>query len=140
MNAGPIGVIGCASANALAAEADVVLAVGTRLQDFTTGSWTVFADPTPASSRSTPPASMPRKHRALPVVGDAQVGLDELSAGAGAAGGRRRPGWTQRAAKEYAEWNATSTSAAGPTNAELPTYAHVVGAINRAVRPDATWR
>ena len=40
LNAGPIGVTGCTSANALAAEADVVLAVGTRLQDFTTGSWT----------------------------------------------------------------------------------------------------
>jgi hypothetical protein len=39
-NAGPLGVIGSASANALAADADVVLAVGTRLQDFTTGSWT----------------------------------------------------------------------------------------------------
>ena len=38
MNVGPIGVIGAASANALAAEADVVLAIGTRLQDFTTGS------------------------------------------------------------------------------------------------------
>ena len=42
MNAGPLGVIGSASANALAGEADVVLAIGTRLQDFTTGSWTVF--------------------------------------------------------------------------------------------------
>ena len=39
---GPIGVTGADFANRLAAEADVVLAVGTRLQDFTTGSWTVF--------------------------------------------------------------------------------------------------
>ena len=45
MNAGPLGVIGSSSANALAAEADVVLALGTRLQDFTTGSWTVFQAP-----------------------------------------------------------------------------------------------
>ena len=43
LNAGPVGVTGCTSANALAAEADVVIAVGTRLQDFTTGSWTAFA-------------------------------------------------------------------------------------------------
>ncbi len=42
LNCGPIGVTGCTSANAMAASADVVLAVGTRLQDFTTGSWTVF--------------------------------------------------------------------------------------------------
>ena len=39
---GPLGIIGSASGNALAAEADVVLAVGTRLQDFSTASWTVF--------------------------------------------------------------------------------------------------
>ncbi len=43
LNAGPIGVTGCTSANALAAEADVVISVGTRLQDFTTGSWTAFS-------------------------------------------------------------------------------------------------
>ena len=43
LNAGPVGVTGCTSANALAAEADVVIAVGTRLQDFTTGSWTAFS-------------------------------------------------------------------------------------------------
>ena len=42
--AGPIGVIGAEGANALAAEADVVVAVGTRLQDFATGSWSVFGD------------------------------------------------------------------------------------------------
>jgi 3D-(3,5/4)-trihydroxycyclohexane-1,2-dione acylhydrolase (decyclizing) len=42
LHAGPLGITGSASANALAAEADVVLAVGTRLQDFTTASWSVF--------------------------------------------------------------------------------------------------
>ena len=57
MNVGPLGVIGSTSANALAAEADVVLAIGTRLQDFTTGSWTVFGAGRPAHRRSTPPAS-----------------------------------------------------------------------------------
>ena len=57
--AGPIGVIGCEAANRLAAEADVVVAVGTRLQDFTTGSWSVFRNPACASSASTPPASTP---------------------------------------------------------------------------------
>src|SRR3954453_2969007 len=40
---GPVGILGSTSANALAAEADVVLAIGTRLMDFTTGSWTVFS-------------------------------------------------------------------------------------------------
>ncbi|HDH03632.1 MAG TPA: 3D-(3,5/4)-trihydroxycyclohexane-1,2-dione acylhydrolase (decyclizing), partial [Actinobacteria bacterium] len=43
--AGPIGVTGSAAANKVAEDADVVLAVGTRLQDFTTGSWSVFKNP-----------------------------------------------------------------------------------------------
>ena len=43
LNAGPVGATGCTSANELAGAADVILAVGTRLQDFTTGSWTAFA-------------------------------------------------------------------------------------------------
>lgn len=50
LNAGPLGITGSTSANVVAAEADVVLAVGTRLQDFTTASWTVFS-PTSGWSR-----------------------------------------------------------------------------------------
>ena len=42
LNIGPVGVTGSNSANAIAAKADCILAVGTRLQDFTTGSWTAF--------------------------------------------------------------------------------------------------
>ena len=81
LNAGPIGVIGSASANALAAEADVVLAVGTRLQDFATGSWTVFQNPTMRLISLNAARFDAVKHRALSVVGDAQAGLTELSAG-----------------------------------------------------------
>src|SRR5690606_14281171 len=44
LNAGAVGVTGSAAANRLAAEADVVLAIGTRLQDFTTASGTLFAE------------------------------------------------------------------------------------------------
>ena len=43
LNTGPIGVTGSDSANAVAEKADVIVAVGTRLQDFTTGSWTAFS-------------------------------------------------------------------------------------------------
>ncbi|MEO5614674.1 MAG: hypothetical protein ABIR04_07095 [Cypionkella sp.] len=43
VHCGPIGVTGSTSANTLAAEADVIVAIGTKLQDFATGSWTVFA-------------------------------------------------------------------------------------------------
>jgi 3D-(3,5/4)-trihydroxycyclohexane-1,2-dione acylhydrolase (decyclizing) len=132
-NAGPLGVIGSASANALAAEADVVLAVGTRLQDFTTGSWSVFGNPDVRLIALNAARFDATKHRALSVVGDAQVGLTELSAAL--AGWRAPAGWLERAASEYAAWNRTVDQCSGPTNIELPTYAHVVGAINRVCEP-----
>jgi 3D-(3,5/4)-trihydroxycyclohexane-1,2-dione acylhydrolase (decyclizing) len=132
-NAGALGVIGSASANALAAEADVVLAVGTRLQDFTTGSWSVFQNPAMRLIGLNAARFDATKHRSLAVVGDAQAGLAELSAGL--AGWQAPDTWMRRAAEEYARWNATVDQHSGPTNAELPTYAHVVGAINRICEP-----
>jgi 3D-(3,5/4)-trihydroxycyclohexane-1,2-dione acylhydrolase (decyclizing) len=132
LNAGPIGGLGSSSANQLAAEADVVLAVGTRLQDFTTGSWSLFADDARFIGLNAARFDA-RKHRALPVVGDARAGLDELGR---ALEGWQAPGsWLAEAGRAYAEWNAFVDQRSGPTNAELPTYAHVVGAINRLAGP-----
>ena len=74
LNAGPIGVTGCTSANALAADADVVLAVGTRLQDFTTGSWTVFRDEAVRFIGLNTAGFDAVKHLALPLVADAREG------------------------------------------------------------------
>ncbi|HEX6141651.1 MAG TPA: thiamine pyrophosphate-binding protein, partial [Geminicoccaceae bacterium] len=132
-NAGPLGVIGSSSANALAAEADVVLAVGTRLQDFTTGSWTVFQDPNVRLIALNAARFDATKHRAVPVVGDARAGLVELSAALPA--WQAPAGWLERAGRVYREWNEVVDQRSGPTNAELPTYAHVVGAINRVCDP-----
>jgi 3D-(3,5/4)-trihydroxycyclohexane-1,2-dione acylhydrolase (decyclizing) len=132
-NAGPIGVIGSSSANALAAEADVVLAVGTRLQDFSTGSWSVFGNPDMRLIALNAARFDAHKHRALPVVGDAREGLEELSA---ALGGWRAPKpWQQKRWKEYGAWHKTVDQHAGPTNAYPPSYAQVVGAINRICDP-----
>jgi 3D-(3,5/4)-trihydroxycyclohexane-1,2-dione acylhydrolase (decyclizing) len=132
-NAGPLGVIGSSSANALAAEADVVLAVGTRLQDFTTGSWTVFQNPGVKLIALNAARFDATKHRALAVVGDARAGLTELSAALPA--WQAPAAWLQRAQAVYGEWNQVVDQRSGPTNAALPTYAHVVGAINRAADP-----
>ncbi len=132
-NAGPIGVIGSSSANALAAEADVVLAVGTRLQDFTTGSWTVFQNPNLRLITLNAARFDATKRRALSVVGDARAGLAEL--GAALADWRGPEVWTRRAAGEVAEWNRVVDNYSGPTNASLPSYAQVVGAVNRICDP-----
>src|SRR4029079_19152944 len=79
LNMGAIGVTGTSAANALAAQADLVLAVGTRLQDFTTGSRALFRH---ASRRIVSLNVQPfdaAKHLAQPLVADAKVGLEALS-------------------------------------------------------------
>jgi 3D-(3,5/4)-trihydroxycyclohexane-1,2-dione acylhydrolase (decyclizing) len=99
LNAGPIGSTGCTSANAMAAEADVVLAVGTRLQDFTTGSWTVFANEAVKiiglNTATFDACEAPR----APLVADAREGLSELDA---LVGDWRFDEWTDKAHVEIA--------------------------------------
>ena len=109
-----------------------MLAVGTRLQDFTTGSWSLFADDARFIGLNAARFDA-RKHQALPVVGDAQAGLEELGE---ALHGWQAPesGWPTRAAP-MASGTRFVDQRSGPTNAELPTYAHVVGAVNRLADP-----
>ena len=78
LNAGPVGVTGCESANNLAAQADVVVALGTRLQDFATGSWTIFSNEQTKFIGVNTVRFDAIKHRSLPVVGDAREALSDL--------------------------------------------------------------
>ena len=137
LNAGPIGVTGCTSANALAAEADVVLAVGTRLEDFTTGSWTVFRNDAVRFVGVNVARFDATKHLSMPVVGDARETLRELTGRLG--GYRAGDDWTDRAAAETAQYHAYIDKIAAPDTGDdgkLPTYAQVVGAIDRLAGPD----
>jgi len=129
MNAGPLGVIGSSSANALANEADVVVAVGTRLQDFTTGSWTVFGSPDVRLIAINAARFDAHKHRAMPVVADAREAIAELDAALGA---YRAPAmWSDKAKQLYAAWNRTVDELTAPGGKPLPSYAQVVAAVNR---------
>jgi 3D-(3,5/4)-trihydroxycyclohexane-1,2-dione acylhydrolase (decyclizing) len=136
LNAGPIGVTGCTSANALAAEADVVLAVGTRLQDFTTGSWTVFRNEAVQFVGLNTATFDAVKHLALPLVADAREGLVELGGRVGDY--RAAESWSERAAAETAEYHRYIDKIASPTTPakeDRPTYAQVIGAIDRLAEP-----
>ncbi len=79
-NVGAIGVTGAESANALARTADLIVAVGTRLQDFTTGSWSLFENPDMRLLTVNAAAFDATKHDAVAVVGDARTALEELDA------------------------------------------------------------
>ncbi len=146
LNCGPIGVTGCASANAMAAEADVVLAVGTRLGDFVTGSWTVFGGGDDVQIVGLNAARFDAtKHRSLPLVADAREGLAELGAALGDYRGPEE--WSDRASSETSQYHAyidkiaapeavtsaeRSTEVSEDKTADLPTYAQVVGVVDRA--------
>jgi len=126
---GAIGVTGAGAANALAAEADVILGVGTRFADFTTGSWALFKNPDRRFIGINVQPFDATKHRALPVVGDARVALAALDA---ALEGWKAPRtWGDRAARAKADWEATAARYTAPTN-DLPTDAEVLGALMRA--------
>jgi 3D-(3,5/4)-trihydroxycyclohexane-1,2-dione acylhydrolase (decyclizing) len=135
MFAGPIGVTGSTSANALAADADAVLAVGTRLQDFTTGSWSVFRDDRMRLISLNVGRYDATKHLSAPVVADARRGLGALSA---ALGSWRGPeAWAATAREEYASWNRyLDESAAPPDEGKAPSYAAVIRTVNRLATPD----
>ncbi len=124
---GPVGVTGCEAANHMAAEADVVLAVGTRLQDFTTGSWTVFADEAVTIIGVNAARFDAHKHLSMPVVGDARECIDDLST---LVEGYRAPAvWLDKARSEHAALDAYVASIQAVDEAAMPTYAQVVGAV-----------
>ena len=133
MYAGPIGVTGCEAANT-AAEVDVVVAVGTRLEDFTTGSWTVFKNADVKIVGINTARWDATKHLALPVVGDAREALVDLT---GRIGNYRAPeSWSDTASAEVSQYHAyiDKIAALDANGDELPSYAQVVG-VGIAGRP-----
>ena len=77
LNYGPVGVTGSTSANQLFETADLVIGIGTRFQDFTTGSWSLFGDLPIVTINASPYDA--HKRNATPLVSDAKVALERLS-------------------------------------------------------------
>ncbi|HTV69057.1 MAG TPA: 3D-(3,5/4)-trihydroxycyclohexane-1,2-dione acylhydrolase (decyclizing) [Rhizobiaceae bacterium] len=135
LNMGAVGVTGTSASNRLAEEADVVLAVGTRLQDFTTGSWALFKNDDKTVIGLNVQAFDAGKHRASTLVADAREGLKELAA---AVEGWKAPSsWTANAKKGKAEWQKAAAKVTAATNA-LPSDAQVIGAVQRAMGSGVT--
>ncbi|WP_146907096.1 3D-(3,5/4)-trihydroxycyclohexane-1,2-dione acylhydrolase (decyclizing) [Arenimonas daejeonensis] len=131
---GSIGVTGSSAANAAARAADVVVAVGTRLQDFTTGSRSLFPDA--RLFQVNVQVADAHKHGASPVLGDARLVLEALAT--------RLADWMVPDEVHTAdiaamrEWNAAVTAAtAGTRDTARPSDAQVIGAVQRGVADDA---
>jgi 3D-(3,5/4)-trihydroxycyclohexane-1,2-dione acylhydrolase (decyclizing) len=129
---GAVGATGTRAANLVAREADVVIAIGTRLGDFTTASRTAFQDPEVRLVGLNVAAFDAGKLGALPLVGDARAGIEALTAAL--SGHRVDPDHAQRAARLSREWDAEVerlyAGESGPVG-----QAQVIGAVNRSTQP-----
>jgi 3D-(3,5/4)-trihydroxycyclohexane-1,2-dione acylhydrolase (decyclizing) len=127
---GAIGATGTSAANALAAEADLVLGIGTRFADFTTASHTAFADPDVRFVNINVCAADAVRLAGLAVLADARRALEQLTAAL--AGWRVPDGYRRRAADLAATWSSTVDGAYRLGHAPLPAQSEVIGAVNEA--------
>ena len=136
LNIGPVGVTGSDSANLVAEQADVILSVGCRLQDFTTGSWTAFAEDARIIGLNAARHDA-GKHRSLPVVGDAKLGLLALGE---AMGDYTAPdSWVRSAKDERGKWDAyvaDNVAITASDGSNRPnSYAQAIGVVNALCDP-----
>ncbi|MEM9732219.1 MAG: 3D-(3,5/4)-trihydroxycyclohexane-1,2-dione acylhydrolase (decyclizing) [Pseudomonadota bacterium] len=131
LNIGPLGVTGSDSANAIAEEADVIVAVGTRLQDFTTGSWTAFAKDAQIISINAGRHDA-AKHRSLAVVGDAKLGMEAV--GAALQDWKADTAWREKAQAHRKEWQTYVAQNTAPDNGPN-SYAQAIGVVNGLCDP-----
>ncbi len=134
---GSVGVTGSPAANALASEADLILAVGTRLADFTTGSNSLFTTARLVSLNVNPFDAA--KARGVALQADARLGLESLSKAL--PDWRTDADWTERAKAEGAAWRSTVdgiTQRRDLAPGCLPYDGEVIGAVQRSSPESAT--
>jgi len=131
MNVGSVGVTGGSACNELLKEADLIIAIGTRLGDFITGSRTLFnSEATLLSINVCAYDSI--KHRALSLVGDAKLTLNTLMKYCTAI--KTSNDWQQRVSILRNEWLIAVDEASRDKGTLLPSDGEVVGAVNRSSR------
>ena len=125
LNFGPVGVTGASSANTVCGDADLVIGIGTRFQDFTTGSWSIFKNPDRRILSINVAAYDAYKHGAINLVSDAKIALQAIGK---ALGSRKWPA----IANLQSDWAAiTAAVKAAPVSNALPTDMQVIGAVQR---------
>jgi len=128
---GSIGVTGSSAANEAAAKADLVIGVGTRLQDFTSGSRTLFERDDCKLIQVNVAAHDAYKHGADAVVADADSALRALSGKLSA--WTVQPVWTEACRTAARAWHkAVDAATAAPKDQGAPSDAQVIGAVQRA--------
>ena len=131
---GGVGVTGTSAANGIARQADLVIAIGTRLGDFATMSNTLFERKGVQIVGINVCEMDAFKRNAIPVIADARAAIEEI----GAAAAAYRTGADYRASVDAArrEWNAEVDRLYAQRSAAPFAQAEVLGAVNAAVRPE----
>ena len=135
-NAGAIGVTGSRAANELASDADLIIAIGTRLQDFTTGSGLLVGKPDTAILSINIARHDLGKRGAITLRGDARRCLQDIDSALGKA--KTNTAWIDRTEKLRSDWNSTVDSATAIDDSALPSDAAVLGVVNRTFDTGAT--
>ncbi len=133
-NLGAIGATGTPGANIAARETDLIIAIGTRLSDFTTASKTAFQNPNVRFIAINIAEFDAAKHAALPLVADAHVTLSELSDAIG----------TYQINTDYATqienyrdaWEEEVERLFHLDHQPLPSQSEVIGIVNGFSRPE----
>ena len=131
---GAIGVTGSPAANALARECDVVLAIGTRLSDFTTGSHSMFGDAALVGVNVNPLDAL--KWHGTALRGDARLALEALDRALG--GWRADPAWMRRGEQGAAKWRDDIARITGQRDVALAYEGDVIGAVQRSSSKSAS--
>lgn len=135
LNLGAIGATGSLAANRMARDADLVIGIGTRYSDFTTASKTAWQNPGVTFININVTEFDAGKHYGLPVVGDAQVTLEELSEML--AGYAVAPTYRAEAQRLHDAWDAEVQRIYDIRLAPLPSQGELIGALNDVAGPDA---
>ena len=128
-NLGSIGVTGSSSANAIISDADFIISVGSRLQDFTTGSNGLIKAPVYSINVQ---AHDLTKHQSKPILGDAKVSLQLLKALS--TNYKVSSGYISKYTAAKEKWLKDLEKITAPSLMNsLPSDSQVIGAVNRSV-------
>ena len=133
-NLGAIGATGTPGANIAAREADLVIAIGTRLSDFTTASKTAFQNPNVRFININIAEFDAAKHAALPLVADARVTLSELTDAVGTY--EINTDYASRIEKYRDTWDEEVDRLFHLDLQPLPSQSEVIGVVNEFSRPE----
>jgi 3D-(3,5/4)-trihydroxycyclohexane-1,2-dione acylhydrolase (decyclizing) len=135
LNVGPIGANGGLAANRLAAQADLVLLIGTRFADFTTASRTAFQDPAVQFVAINVAAYDAHKAGSLPLVGDARATIEALGERLSTSGFTTIAAYGDEVERLKNEWDRTVDSIRAVADPNALNQANVIGIVNEASGP-----